>query len=140
MVAAIATATLMAARLSVTAAITKVMTAVAVLVAVASNGGDSNSWGAQTTTAPLSSFQRWLFLHPPLSRGSSSTTTSVPRRHQREIVYRTQVQRTWTYLYSSKVVFVLKLVEARQKLVPREKGMCFWTFLHHLYCVEYWFL
>ena len=78
MVAAIATATWMMATTTVTAAMTKVTKAVAVAVAVASNGGDSDSRGAQTTTARLSSFQHWLFLHPLLSRGSSSTTTSVP--------------------------------------------------------------
>ena len=62
------------------------------------NGGNRNSRGAQTTTTHLYPFQRWL-LHPPLS--------------QRENVYRTQVQRTWTYFNLS--VFVESWEDHKKK-------------------------
>jgi len=60
--------------------------------------GDNDSRGAQTTTTCLYPFQGWL-LHPPLS--------------QRENVYRTQVQRTWTYFNLS--VFVESWEDHKKK-------------------------
>ena len=51
---------------------TMAMAAASTMVATATTGGT-----AQTTTARLNLFQHWL-LHPLLSRGSSSSTTSVP--------------------------------------------------------------
>jgi hypothetical protein len=50
---------------------TMAMAAASTMVATATVGGT-----AQTTTTLLNLFQHWL-LHPMLSRGSSSSTTSV---------------------------------------------------------------
>jgi len=96
------------------------------------NGGDSDSRGAQTTTTRLYPFQLWL-LHPlPRSRGSSSTTTSVPTAAPKR--KRLQVQRTRTY-FNLSTVFFAEASGSSQKLVPHENGKCFWMFLRRLYCI-----
>jgi len=53
------------------------------------NGCNSDSWGAQTTIACLYPFQHWL-LHSPLSRGSRSTTTSVPTAAPKRGLYKSR--------------------------------------------------
>jgi hypothetical protein len=81
----------------------------------------------------VSFFFRIRLLHPPAKQRQQQQHHQ--RTHNGTNVKILQVQRTWTYFNLSTDLFLAEASGSSQKLVPHEKGTCFWMFLHHLYCI-----